>query len=58
MAATVRGLAVEEIAEIVECLLLGAASAEQHAPLLADRRRALADALGDALGELPARAPQ
>ncbi|WP_199807865.1 hypothetical protein [Streptomyces sp. NRRL S-350] len=53
MAATVKGLGVAEVVEIVDCLLLGAAVVEPDAPELADRRRGIADELGDALDRLP-----
>lgn len=43
----------DDVADLVNCLLTGADSCEAHAPLLAARRRALADELGDALDRLP-----
>ncbi|MFF2612288.1 hypothetical protein [Kitasatospora sp. NPDC058046] len=58
MAATLRGLVVEDVAEIVDCLLVGAAACTETSPALADRRRDLAHRIGDALDEplRPARA--
>lgn len=54
MAVHLTGLSCDDVAEVVECLLLGAAHAASHAPDLADRRQNLADRLGDALDLLPA----
>ncbi|MFF0395108.1 hypothetical protein ACFYSJ_04860 [Streptomyces sp. NPDC005248] len=53
MALHLTGLGQADVAEIVECLLLGSAHAAQDAPALADRRRELADTIGDALDALP-----
>ncbi|MEU6649475.1 hypothetical protein ABZ904_08510 [Streptomyces sp. NPDC046900] len=54
MALHLTGLGIEDVAEVVECLLLGAEHSASHAPGLADRRRALANRIGDALDLLPA----
>ncbi|WP_326814064.1 hypothetical protein [Streptomyces sp. NBC_01763] len=53
MALHLAGLDPDDVAEIVECLLLGSAHAAQDAPGLAGRRRELADTIGDALDALP-----
>ncbi|MFF1834157.1 hypothetical protein ACFVXE_08120 [Streptomyces sp. NPDC058231] len=53
MALLLTGLGHDDVAEIVECLLLGSAHAAQGAPGLADRRRELADMIGDALDAVP-----
>lgn len=53
MSAHLTGLGVDDITEIVESLLVAADQADDHAPQLAERRRVLADQLGDALDELP-----
>ncbi|MEU2111854.1 hypothetical protein [Streptomyces sp. NPDC019507] len=53
MAVHLTGLTCDDVAEVVECLLLGAKDAATHAPELADRRQNLADRLGDALDLLP-----
>lgn len=54
MAIHLTGLNCDDVAEVVECLLLGAEQAAGHAPQIAARRRSLADRLGDALDLLPA----
>ncbi|MGA5605948.1 hypothetical protein ACPCUF_33865 [Streptomyces griseoincarnatus] len=55
MALHLTGLSGEDIAEVVDCLLLGA---DQTAnPDIADRRRHIAHALGDALDSLPTTEP-
>ncbi|MFI5629149.1 hypothetical protein ACIA8E_07175 [Streptomyces sp. NPDC051664] len=53
MALNLTGLGHDDVAEIVECLLLGSAHAAQDAPRLAGRRRELADTIGDAFDALP-----
>ncbi|WP_327421872.1 hypothetical protein OG763_15150 [Streptomyces sp. NBC_01230] len=53
MALHLAGLGHDDVAEIVECLLLGSAHAAQDAPALAGHRRKLADTIGDALDVLP-----
>lgn len=45
--------AADDLAELVLALLDGADHCEGYAPELADRRRAMADELGDALDALP-----
>ncbi|MFZ3556439.1 MULTISPECIES: hypothetical protein [unclassified Streptomyces] len=50
MAVHLTGLTSDDVAEVVECLLIGAATA---APPISDRRRDLAHRLGDALDLLP-----
>ncbi|MFI0236366.1 hypothetical protein [Streptomyces sp. NPDC016845] len=50
MAVHLTGLTSDDVAEVVECLLIGAATA---APPVAEKRRSLADRLGDALDLLP-----
>ncbi|MCP8712544.1 hypothetical protein [Streptomyces sp. AC04842] len=51
MALHLTGLSGEDIAEVVDCLLLGA---DQTAnPDIAERRRQLAHGIGDALDALP-----
>lgn len=47
----------DDVAEIVECLLIGADQVEGHAPELAAVRRHLAHALGDGLDALPQSSP-
>lgn len=54
MAIHLTGLNCDDVAEVVECLLLGAEQATGHAPDLSARRQSLADRLGDALDLLPA----
>ncbi|MFE4051211.1 hypothetical protein [Streptomyces sp. YIM B13518] len=51
MALHLTGLSAEDIAEVVDCLLLGAdqTASEQ----IAERRRDLAHGIGDALDALP-----
>jgi hypothetical protein len=51
MALHLTGLSAEDIAEVVDCLLLGAdqTASEQ----IAERRRHLAHGIGDALDSLP-----
>ncbi|MEU5834539.1 hypothetical protein ABZ820_12815 [Streptomyces diacarni] len=51
MAAHLTGLGLDDVAEVVECLLIGADAATS--PDLAARRRWLADGIGDALDALP-----
>ncbi|MFG3323750.1 hypothetical protein ACGF3J_37465 [Streptomyces sp. NPDC048171] len=52
MALHLTGLSTEDVAEVVDCLLLGA---EQTAnPQIAESRRRLANGIGDALDSLPA----
>lgn len=52
MALHLTGLSTEDVAEVVDCLLLGA---EQTANAqIAERRRQLAHGIGDALDALPA----
>ncbi|MGW3735199.1 hypothetical protein [Streptomyces sp. NPDC005148] len=53
MALHLTGLGHDDVAENVECLLLGSAQAAADAPGLADRRRKLADSIGDAFDALP-----
>lgn len=51
MALHLTGLSTEDIAEVVDCLLLGA---EQTASAqIAERRRHLAHGIGDALDQMP-----
>jgi hypothetical protein len=51
MALHLTGLSAEDLAEIVDCLLLGA---EQTASdQIAERRRHIAHGIGDALDEMP-----
>lgn len=57
MALHVTGLAADDVAECVESLLVAAEACEPTAPILAARRRLLADQLGDALDTLPAAQP-
>ena len=52
MAAQLTGLGLDDVAEVVECLLMGADAASSVE--LAARRRALADGIGDALDAIPA----
>lgn len=47
----------DDLAEIVDALLMAADACEHRAPVLAARRRALADQLGDALDHLPRTTP-
>ncbi|MFE7232531.1 hypothetical protein ACFVAF_18095 [Streptomyces sp. NPDC057596] len=54
MALHITGLSPGDLAEVVECLLVGADHCTDHAPELADQRRAIAHRLGDALDQLPA----
>ncbi|MYR60045.1 hypothetical protein GTY54_28710 [Streptomyces sp. SID625] len=49
----ITGLSPGDVAEVVECLLVGADDCTSHAPELADHRRALAHRIGDALDQLP-----
>lgn len=53
MALHVTGLGPGDLAEVVDCLLLGSAVCAETCPVLSARRRELADALGDALDRLP-----
>lgn len=53
MALHVTGLGPGDLAEVVDCLLLGSAVCAETCPALSARRRELADALGDALDRLP-----
>lgn len=57
MALHITGLGPGDVAEVIECLLAGADRCTGHAPELAERRRSLADQLGDALDQLPTRTP-
>lgn len=43
----------DDVAELIEALVLAADACEDQAPALAARRRAFADALGDGLDALP-----
>ncbi|MDN3056909.1 hypothetical protein PH213_20610 [Streptomyces sp. SRF1] len=52
MAAQLIELGLDDLAEVVECLLIGADTARHEE--IAARRRALADGIGDALDSLPA----
>lgn len=45
--------AADDVAELVDALLAAADACELRAPLLAQKRRSLADQLGDALDQLP-----
>lgn len=47
----------DDVAEVIECLLLGADACATHAPELAERRRRLAHDLGDGLDALPKPSP-
>lgn len=49
--------AADDVAELVDALLEAADTCQTRAPDLADRRRALADQLGDALDHLPQPVP-
>jgi hypothetical protein len=51
MALHLTGLSAEDIAEVVDCLLLGADRTANDQ--IAERRRFLAHSIGDALDELP-----
>ncbi|MGW2210148.1 hypothetical protein [Streptomyces sp. NPDC001781] len=53
MALHITGLAHGDVAEVIECLLVGADHCSDHAPELAEQRRAIAHRLGDALDQLP-----
>ncbi|MGX1513955.1 hypothetical protein [Streptomyces collinus] len=53
MAVHVTGLGPGDLAEVVDCLLLGSAVCAETCPRLSARRRELADAIGDALDALP-----
>ncbi|MGW3110528.1 hypothetical protein [Streptomyces sp. NPDC001091] len=53
MALHLTGLSTEDLAEVVECLLVGADHCAGHAPELAAHRRDLAHWIGDSLDELP-----
>lgn len=53
MALHVTGLGPGDLAEVVDCLLLGSAVCAETCPALSARRRELADAIGDALDGLP-----
>ncbi|MFI8853642.1 hypothetical protein ACIGW3_26100 [Streptomyces sp. NPDC053499] len=57
MALTLTGLGPDDVAEVVESLIVAADACEPTAPDLADARRALANRIGDALDTLPAPAP-
>lgn len=46
-------LTSDDVAEIVDALHDGADACAPHAPALAAKRRALANAIGDALDQLP-----
>lgn len=50
-------LSSDDVAELVDSLHDGADACEPHAPALAKKRRALADAIGDALDQLPRPVP-
>lgn len=45
--------AADDLAEVVEALLVAAETRDEHAPTQAGRWRALAHDLGDALDQLP-----
>jgi hypothetical protein len=49
--------AADDVAELVDALLAAADACELRAPALAQKRRALADQLGDALDHLPTPIP-
>ncbi|MEU2062876.1 hypothetical protein [Streptomyces sp. NPDC013455] len=49
----ITGLAPGDVAEVIECLLVGADHCVGHAPELAEQRRSLAHRLGDSLDLLP-----
>jgi len=51
MALHLTGLSAEDVAEVVDCLLLGADQTANEQ--IAQRRRDLAHRIGDALDELP-----
>lgn len=51
MALHLTGLSAEDVAEVVDCLLLGADQTANEQ--IAERRRDLAHSIGDALDELP-----
>lgn len=53
MAVHMTGLGPGDYAEIVDCLLLGAAACEATSPGLCAYRQRLADQIGDALETLP-----
>ncbi|MGW0347589.1 hypothetical protein ACWDX8_13405 [Streptomyces anthocyanicus] len=52
MALHLTGLSAEDVAEVVDCLLLGADHTAN--PQIAERRRHLAHGIGDALDSMPA----
>lgn len=53
MAVQLNGLTTDDLAEIVECLIIGADSSADRAPALTARRRELAHRIGDGLDLLP-----
>ncbi|MFI1472077.1 hypothetical protein [Streptomyces wuyuanensis] len=53
MAVHLTGLTCDDVAEVVDSLLDAADACEPHAPRLAEKRRCLAEQLGDALDVLP-----
>ncbi|MFD8509638.1 hypothetical protein ACFV27_00630 [Streptomyces antimycoticus] len=55
MAVQMTGLGSGDYAEIVDCLLLGAAVCAETSPQLCAYRQRLADQIGDALDTLPDR---
>ncbi|MEU6496417.1 hypothetical protein ABZ890_39575 [Streptomyces sp. NPDC046984] len=54
MSVRLTGLGPGDVAEVIECLLVGAEHCAGYAPELAEHRRTLANQLGDALDALPA----
>lgn len=54
MALHLTGLSPDDVAEVVDCLLLGAEQTADTDGELAARRLSLAHRIGDALDELPA----
>lgn len=52
MALHLTGLSAEDLAEVVDCLLLGAEQTANHQ--IAERRRYIAHGIGDALDQMPA----
>lgn len=56
MVMTLRGLSADDLAEVVECLILGADAVADSAPPLALCRRDLAHEIGDALDAIPTQA--
>ncbi|MFJ2717452.1 hypothetical protein [Streptomyces sp. NPDC087437] len=56
MALHLTGLSTEDIAEVINCLLLGAEQTAEEDGQLAAHRLSLAHRIGDALDELPTNA--